>query len=336
MRSVLKALVGRIRALAHLDQRVDQSTHASSVAAARLEVLQREHRLLARLLTLPPDAEWQGGPRPPARLGEWPSGLRASSVCRQEHFETPWFELWLRRLGFKPRYHRKLWEFAFICQALEERGLLRAGSKGLGFGVGNEPMPAYFASQGCEVTATDLAPDSKGAAAWSSRGQYAGRKENLRAPAVCPDVLFDKNVVFMACDMNDIPASLTNFDFCWSACSLEHLGSLEAGMRFVERSLECLSPGGVAVHTTELNLHSPHDTISAGPTVLYRRSDLLELAERLAARGCSVEPFDFDAGTMPLDRYVDFPPYCDEPHLRLAIEGYASTSVGIIAKRQTT
>jgi hypothetical protein len=302
------------------------------VAAARLETVMREQRLLARLLTLPPPSEWQGGP--PVRTEGGGAGLSQSAVCRQDSFETPAFHEWLRRLGEAPRYHRKLWEFVFICQALSERGVLRPDARGLGFGVGTEPLSAYFASQGCRVIATDMAPDAAAAAGWTQTNQYAAGRETLRAPAVCPDDVFDANVEFRYCDMTAIPDDLTGFDFCWSACALEHLGSLGAGLAFIERSVDTLAAGGVAVHTTELNLSSDKETITQGPTVLYRRKDLEEFAERMRARHVHVEPFDFETGAGTLDRYVDFPPYLNEPHLRLAIEGYACTSVGIICRRR--
>ena len=55
------------------------------------------------------------------------------------------------------RLHRKIWEFCFIAQALDERGMLARGRRGLGFAVGTEPLPAMFASRGCAIVATDLA-----------------------------------------------------------------------------------------------------------------------------------------------------------------------------------
>lgn len=132
--------------------------------------------------------------------------------------------------------------------------------------------------------------------------------------------------------MNAIPEALRGFDFCWSACALEHLGSLEAGARFVESSLRTLAPGGVAVHTTEFNLSSNDDTVDAGHTVIYRRRDLEALAERLRARGHHVEPLDFDPGSGVLDRYVDVPPFLAEPHLRLRLERFDCTSIGLIVR----
>ena len=103
-----------------------------------------------------------------------------------------------------PRWHRKLWEYVMICQALWERGMLRAGRRGCGFGVGQEPLPALFASLGCEVLAADapaepraggarenarniLAPGGvPGARRLSSRGhdEPAGGPRHVRFPLV--------------------------------------------------------------------------------------------------------------------------------------------------------
>jgi 2-polyprenyl-3-methyl-5-hydroxy-6-metoxy-1,4-benzoquinol methylase len=330
--SLARSARRRVSELVHVDARVNENTHATSVVAARLEAVVREQRLLARLLTLPPSREWRGGPQVRhERIDN--DQLSRSAVCRQDSFETPAFQEWLRRLGEAPRYHRKLWEFVFICQALRERGALRPGARGLGFGVGTEPLSAYFASQGCDITATDMAPEAAAAAGWTQTNQYAASKETLRSSAICPDDLFDAHVDFRFCDMRAIPTDLTGFDFCWSACALEHLGSLEAGLTFIERSMDTLAPGGVAIHTTELNLSSDTETIAHGPTVLYRRRDLEQFAHRMRERNVEVEPFDFETGDGALDRYVDFPPYLNEPHLRLAIEGYASTSIGIICRK---
>jgi hypothetical protein len=52
--------------------------------------------------------------------------------------------------------NREDWEFAFIFEALNERGLLREGKTGLGFACGKEPLPSIFASCGCRIVATDL------------------------------------------------------------------------------------------------------------------------------------------------------------------------------------
>jgi hypothetical protein len=132
--------------------------------------------------------------------------------------------------------------------------------------------------------------------------------------------------------MRAIPDDLTGFDFCWSACSLEHLGSLEAGARFVEASLATLAPGGIAVHTTEFNVGSDGETIASGPTVLYRRQDILSLTARLERAGHQVAALDLDSGEGVLDQYVDVPPYSQEPHLRVSCGKFATTSLALVIR----
>ena len=297
-----------------------------------LEEHRREMRAVLAALSLPPQQEWLH--RPPLIPGEPAvNAFPQSVVCRQSSFEQPYFSYWTTRLGEGLRYHRKLWEFVFICQALWERGAIRAGARGLGFGVGLEPLPAYFASEGGQVVATDLSPDRANTAGWAQSAQHALNKEQLRRPHICPDELFDANVSLRECDMNAIPPDLTDFDFCWSACALEHLGSIELGLRFIENSVACLKPGGWAIHTTEFNLNSNHDTVDNLGTVLFRRQDLEALAARLTAAGHQVATFDFEPGTQPVDLYVDLPPYRAEPHLTTSLLGYSTTSVGLIVRK---
>jgi SAM-dependent methyltransferase len=153
----------------------------------------------------------------------------------------------------------------------------------------------------------------------------------LRADVVDADA-FRKLVTWRAVDMRSIPDDLRGFDFCWSVCSLEHLGSLEAGMEFIEQSVATLAPGGIAVHTTEYNLTSDEDTIESGPVVVYRERDVKALKERLEAAGHQVAAFDFSQGDGLLDKYVDVPPYGEEPVLRFLHASYTLTSIAIVVR----
>lgn len=292
----------------------------------------RETRAILSGLSLPDPALWRGLP---AMVAGSPAAnaFPLATVCRQASFEEPYFAYWSARLGEGLRYHRKLWEFVFVSQVLWERGAIVSGARGLGFGVGLEPLAAFFASQDCQVLGTDMSPEAAEDIGWIATNEHAHGLEALRRPWVCPDVLFDRNVAFRECDMNAIPDDLTGFDFCWSACALEHLGSIQKGLEFIVRSVECLKPGGWAIHTTELNLSSNDDTVDHMDTVLFRRRDLEEMAARLTALGHYVAPFDFDPGVDPLDTYIDAPPYRVEPHLKLALWGYSITSVGLIIRR---
>ena len=264
-----------------------------------------------------------------------------SQVCRLATLDSPAFRGWLERLGDGWHLHRKNWEHAYICQALHERGMLEPGRRGLGFAVGVEKLPAFFASLGCTITATDLAPDDDRSRAWADTGQWTTSLDALNTHGLCPADTFREQVEFRPVDMNCIPDDLRNYDFTWSTCSFEHCGSLELGLTFLERQLACLRPGGWAVHTTEFNLTSNDDTVSVGPNVIYRLRDIEDFIGRLTAQGHHVEPLDIDAGGSAADRFVDLPPYPGSAgrarggikHLRLALDGYASTSIGLIIRK---
>lgn len=264
-----------------------------------------------------------------------------SQLCRYSSLDSLNFRRWAEELHEPWRAHRKLWELAFISQALNERDMLKQGKRGLGFAVGSEKLPALFASKGCHITATDLPADDERHIPWAETGQWAQNLEQLNQDKLCNPDLFNEHVKLRPADMNNIPEDLRNFDFTWSTCSFEHCGSLDLGLTFLERQMDCLKPGGVAVHTTELNLTSNDQTIDQGPTVIYRLKDIENILNLLRRKGHDVEPLDISPGNHPLDRFVDEPPYCDwdstppkdTKHLRLNIGGYAATSIGIIMKK---
>ena len=274
-----------------------------------------------------------GDPPVPAIL---PIGkMEGSRICRQADLCTDAFRYWMWRMRMKPAMHRKLWEWFFIADALFQRNCLEAGQRGIGFGVGGEPLTALFASNGCDVLATDLSADQQAAAGWIKSGQHARDLAFLRKPEVCDDEMFTARVRFLALDMNDIPTNLDGqFDFCWSSCALEHLGSLEQGWRFVERAMALLKTGGIAVHTTEYNMQSNVDTLETPMLSLYRRCDVESLAARLETAGNTLEPVNWERGLGYADGYVDLPPFSrTQLHLRLKIASYTCTSLGLVIRK---
>jgi len=96
----------------------------------QIEERQREILLLLSKLSLPPAEAWSGLP-PLIAGGPGANVFPYSTLCRQDSFHHPSFSHWTRTLGQGLRYHRKLWEFVFICQALWERGAIREGARGL-------------------------------------------------------------------------------------------------------------------------------------------------------------------------------------------------------------
>ena len=258
-------------------------------------------------------------------------------MCSRDSLLSPQLLYWADRMrpawdeagsGAPVLMHRKMWEWLFITESLSQAGMLQPGKKGLGFGVGQEPLAAFFASMGCSIVATDMAPDRARSAGWTSDGQHTSNADQLNRHGLCDPEDFRSRVGFRVVDMNDIPRDLRGFDFTWSACAFEHLGTLEHGRKYVIGQMRCLRRGGISVHTTELNVTSNDKTIDDFVTVLYREKDIEKLARSLGRRGHKIQ-LDFTRGTSVEDEHVDVPPFSNV-HLKTVVGDYVTTSYGIV------
>lgn len=268
-----------------------------------------------------------------------------NSLSTQAAIESDWAAHWCNELSIPVIFHRKVWEFCFVLQSLHDRGHIRAGARGLGFGCGTEPIPSYLAKHDVSVTATDQAPQSARRGGWMKRGQHATAPDQAHMPYLVDRAHFDRNVQIRYVDMNAIPEDLADYDFCWSICALEHLGSIDHGLRFIENSLKTLRPGGLSVHTTEFNIREHGPTIDNWPSVAFQRKHIERLTARLRAQGHKIAPFDFSLGDGPLDRFVDMPPFHhdlpdyigewlgQQAHLKVALAGVVVTCIGIAIEK---
>lgn len=217
---------------------------------------------------------------------DWPGPLVCTSqLCNYDFFELPLYQFWAREINEAPKLHRKQWEFVYIAQALWENGMLAKGKKGLGFACGQEPLPALFAKYGVEVLATDLDMNDAHANGWLATGQNAGNNiMSLNQAGICSEKNFRRLVRFQTMNMNDIPRDLDGqFDFNWSACSVEHIGGLEKSMRFLIDNLRTLKSGGIAIHTSEFNLSSETKTCLAPDSIIFRKHDIEEIIAETGA-----------------------------------------------------
>ena len=258
-----------------------------------------------------------------------------SQLVSEAQILSPRFEQWRQAFRMRPGLNRKLWEYLYIAQALDHYVGLRDGVRVLGFGVGRERIPAVLAARGCSVTATDFAAAGEWAA--QSLDDMLRPKDSDTDPAladqpICEAELFRRLVSFRDVDMNAIPADLRDYDALWSCGSLEHIGGLQQGLDFIERSLDCLKPGGIAVHTTEFNLSSDAVTMDTPGMSFYRRSDILALAARLTAQGHSMV-LNLTRSTGPIDQHVDKPPYDYALTMNALVGGYLITSIGLIIQK---
>jgi len=257
-----------------------------------------------------------------------------SQLCTEAQFHERLYADFCANLGMKATFmHRKPWEFIWIMAVLRRGGLLRAGVRALGFGVGKERLPSYFAKLGMDVLATDAPPSTIEGQGWATTNQHAAGWEQIWRRGIVPRAKFEKHVSFEFVDMNNIPESLRNFDFCWSACCFEHLGSIEKGLDFFRNSLETLKPGGLAIHTTEFNLTSNEDTFESPGLSLFRRKDIERLYNRLIEEGHKPWAINLFPGSGQVDSHVDLPPF-STPHLKLQVNKYVTTSIGLVAQKR--
>lgn len=255
-----------------------------------------------------------------------------SQSCTANQFHEEAYAYWCEQIGEQPRNHRKQWEFCYIAQALSLAGVLTPGRIGLGFGVGAEPLGALFASRGAKVVGTDLEPEQARTDGWIDTDQHASGKHAMNDRGICPADRFERNVSFRFVDMNNIPAEIGQYDFCWSACAFEHLGSIRKGHDFILNTAQLLKPGGIGVHTTELNCSSNDQTLSSGSTVIFRKRDFQAMIADLTKMGFKVT-VNWHLGDEPLDYHIDLPPYSHDNHLKIQLDRWVATSFGLIIRR---
>ncbi len=253
-----------------------------------------------------------------------------SQAASAAQVRDPRFAYWTDVLHHPVMFHRKLWEWCYALQAIDQTGHLHHGTRALGFGVGTEPLPAVLAARGVEVLATDQ--PSEGAGDWAVTQQHAASLDALVREDICAREKFLERVRFQAVDMRSIPADLRGFDVLWSSCCFEHLGSPQAGFDYVLAGMDCLRPGGLAVHTTEFDVRNSRRVVDLGSVVLYRRRDLASLAKDLRQRGHRLRCNFYLGREHPEDQHVDQEPYTDI-HLRLELGPTVATSFGIIIEK---
>jgi hypothetical protein len=274
--------------------------------------------------------KYYGYKRLPEKFDDFKQGWKASVY---DDFLQKWFIDTCEELKIAPVLHRKVWEEAYVVNTL--RSKLKPGMKGIVFGVGEERLPSLFASYGCEILATDLNPKEEASQGWANTAQL-GSLDKIYKDDLINRKSFDRLVSFEYADMNNIGEHLHGqFDFCWTLCAFEHLGSIEKGLHFIENTGKLLKSGGISAHTTEFN-YSRKDTIDNWATVLFRKQDFENLYNRLSSY--ELPSVNYDVGVNPVDSFIDMPPYAwheghnenlNHCHLKLMVDGFPSTCFGL-------
>ncbi len=261
-----------------------------------------------------------------------------SRTLIKSDFETKWYKKWARLLKQDANHleghdikANKFWQNAVMAETLSERGYLKPGRRGIGFGVGRERLPALFARHKVHVTATDQ-DFRKSAAKYWSKHELAMGSGSLNGLGICDDKTFTDMIDYEPVDMRNIPDELRRgeYDFLWSNCALGHLGSIPEALTFINSSLECLKPGGMAVHTTELNVLSDDETVTSGSTVVLRLRDIYKLQKELLGKGYIAGVFHFDAGSRGNDWQVSMNPQFGNGYSKIQIMGHLATQILLI------
>ncbi|CAB9526788.1 Inherit from proNOG: Methyltransferase domain [Seminavis robusta] len=258
--------------------------------------------------------------------GETTDEISCKMVTQRE-FSSPWFLESIGLIGEKPRNNRKQWEVAYVLHVVKTLNLCEPGKRGLVLAVGTEKLPQVFASMGCSILATDLPVDDDPAfaKAWANTGQHVATIESLYRKNYkgVSKKTFKELVTYHPENMNSFSDWLLQqekFDFIWSLCSIEHVGSIELGQNVVLHTLDLLKPGGVAFHSVEFNLSSNNATKQMKGESVWRKRDFEALKEKAIAKGYSPFPAQFGAGHGILDRNPDgvLPrPYSSSDHIKL-------------------
>lgn len=234
-----------------------------------------------------------------------------------------------------PLFNRKAWEWAYIAEMACQGVASPSSGRALGFGVGNEPLPALFASWGMDVVATDQAADP--GSAWAETGQLMRGINGLARPHLIATEDLAKRLSVQTVDMNAIPADIGSFDLIWCSCSMEHLGSPDKGLQFARQSCRLLRPGGLAVHTTELELTSRATTADHGRCAVYRVQDIRGFAASMRAEGYDISMNTYVSMDTPHDRWIDMPEVETKlpelAELKVLIGDSVTTSFGLMVRK---
>jgi len=198
-----------------------------------------------------------------------------SKLCDATDWFDPDFERIVRtELEEEPRFHRKQWEFVQIFRTLEALGYLNPRSRGLSMGGGEERLLYAVARRAGHLTVTDL---YESGSLWDgARTDTPDRSLKAAAPfAIDPSRLTARRMDMRALEFDD-----ASFDFCYSSCAIEHIGTDDDFLEHLREVRRVLKDDGVYVLTTEF--HYGADVIPV-PRNYYFSSEFLHELVRTAS-----------------------------------------------------
>ena len=276
-------------------------------------------------------------------------------MCTQREFSSPWYLNAMRHIDIYADehddhsaqghswdhhwHHRKLWELAYVVHVVTTMQLCKPGKRGFVTAVGKEFLPQLFAKFGCDIVASDL-PDGEIASGWDAGGMHASNMKQLYTPGYKGVTWeqFNKRVHYQPENINSLSDGIQQqrFDFVWSTCSVEHVGSIEKGIAAVLNSVKLLKPGGVAIHTVEFNLWSEEETLLSENESIWRKKDMEKLIAAARKAGYIVPSVSWGAGHMKFDRVPNGQGRCeysDHNHVKLGCFKEIKTSYAMVIQK---
>ncbi len=174
-----------------------------------------------------------------------------SQPCTARQIREPAFRARCNALGLTIG-RAETWQSAYAVQALERYGVLQAGARGLVLGQVDPAVMQALAAAGTSCHHVALNTDRQGAGATTG-------------PVIDPVTL---------------PGDLFAFDFLLSIRSTDTMGGDRPRGSFIEQAMECLRPGGLAVH-----LVAHHPDPGSLPILAFDRNGLEQVALALISRG---------------------------------------------------
>lgn len=223
--------------------------------------------------------------RPATQLISTEPPTLASPVCQlatAAQLAEPAFRAWEQRLDLRPAGTLSAWRDAYILQALRRYGMLAPGARGIGFDLDGMALASAIAEDEAEILVTTSLLADAGAADAGAAGEGPPESGRL-AP----------HVTARAIDHRAIPADLVDFDFAISDGCSARLGSVQAMPRFVEAVMNCLRPGGLAVHMFPFDLAASGGR-TVGDEMLFAREHIDRLALVLISRKHEVAQIKID------------------------------------------
>jgi len=160
------------------------------------------------------------------------------------------FRRWQKQLDSSTQDVAAAWQVAYVMQALERYGLLQPGARGLAFGDKSSAVARL-------LTANDVTCDTIG---------LSDADDDIR-----PDAAIHPAA---------LPGDFFAYDLILSIRATDTLSSERSAQAFLETAMECLRPGGLAVHVVAHRL-----TDHQSPPVSFDRNGLEKIILAMISRG---------------------------------------------------